>query len=173
MTSQVEHSVDVARKLNKSLRLENVAVAGIKAEANSFGEPPFKFAMKLGAVHWTRNDANLLAFFPIEVDIQDGSVEALASLSVLMRVTYGLSDDLIDEQIAAVPHYLGIVGWMQVWPYIRSEIQELSTKLGFPPLTLPVLLAGQTRNVPVRLSDEIESEEDGLDSDEELSLRPD
>jgi hypothetical protein len=173
VTSRVEHSVEVARKLNKSLRLENVAVGGIKAEANSFGEPPFKFAMKLGAVHWTRSDTNLLAFFPVEVDIQDGSVEPLASLSVLMRATHGISDELTDEQIAAVPHYLGIVGWMQVWPYVRSEIQELSTKLGFPPLTLPVLLAGQTRHVPVRSSDEIESDEEGEDSDEELTLSSD
>lgn len=172
MTSRPEHSVDVARLLNTSLRLDNVTFAGLQAHLSSFGEPPFKFAMNLGVVHWTRDSAELLGVFPVEVAIQDGSTTSLASLNVLVRATYGIIDDLTDDKLEAIPHYLGIVGWMHVWPYVRAEVQELSTKLGFPPLTLPVLLTGQTRHVPVRSSEDIESDDDQRDSDEEMSASP-
>lgn len=164
MTPQVEYSVDIARKLNKVLQLNNVAFAGLEAQLNRFGGPPFKFALKLNTVRWTTSENELLGAFPVTVNIQDGDSDDLASLSVLIRTTHAICDELTIEGREAVPHYLGIVGWMQVWPYVRAEIQSLSTKLGFPPLTLPVILTGQTRHVPVEHLDEVASEgEPGVD----------
>jgi hypothetical protein len=159
----------VARRLNKALHLDNVGFAGLEAHVNSFGEPPFKFAMKLGAVHWKKTESELVVAFPVEVTIQDGAADGLASLSVVVRATYGFREELTDDALEAIPHYLGIVGWMQVWPYIRAEIQDLSTKLGFPPLTLPVLLTGQTRHVPVRPAEDSIAA-DSIGTEEELPL---
>ena len=67
-----------------------------------------------------------------------------------MRAAYAKQASWTDEDGAYLDDFVGIVGWMHVWPYIRAEVQALSSKLGFPALTLPPLLAGQTKNIPVR-----------------------
>ena len=84
----------------------------------------------------------------------------LARLRVAVRVACSVVETLDPEREEATPDFLGILGWMQAWPYLRTEIQPLSTKLGFPPLTLPILLTGQTSEVPVEgpIASEGESE---------------
>jgi hypothetical protein len=145
--------VEAAKKLNQSLQLENVLFVKIDAQLNTLSsEPNFAFSMALGEVNWARLDAGVLADFPVEVGIQDkrqGSEPVdLAIIRVALRAAYS-SQTLSPEQEDAVPDFLGIVGWMHAWPYLRAEVQSISTKFGLPALTLPLLLTGQTSKIPV------------------------
>ena len=95
----------------------------------------------------------VFSVFSVRVAIQHkdpdtGEREVLARMRIQLRVDYAAPDGFCDNE-DAVRHFLGTVGWMNVWPYVRAEVQTLSAKLGFPQLTLPLLLSGQTRDIPV------------------------
>lgn len=146
--------IDSARKLNQSLQLENILMVKLEAHVITLTDnPEFAFKMDLGQVGWARLASGVLADFPVEVVIQDksetGQPVDLGAIGVAVRAGYSALGDLTAEQETAIPDFLGLVGWMHVWPYVRAEVQSISTKLGFPPLTLPILLGGQTSKVPV------------------------
>ena len=108
-------------------------------------------------MRWARFSDGLVALFGLSSAIvalprREGDPEPgeLGIVQVTVQVEYDIRKELDDEQQAALPDFIGVVGWMHAWPYIRAEVQELSAKLRFnPPVTLPVLLAGQTCDVPV------------------------
>jgi hypothetical protein len=68
----------------------------------------------------------------------------------MMRAAYEFREEPTESDWAAFEHYAGIVGWLHVWPYMRAEVHCLSTKLGFPPLVLDVMLSGHTSQLSVR-----------------------
>lgn len=153
MKRREETTVRAGVKLNHSLRLEDISVAALEAKVLDDAEgPTLTFALSLQDLHWDAVDGHIVALCPVEVLIQDSAGDKpknLALLRAAVRIVYAVTEELDEQKFACVPDFLGVVAWMQGWPYIRSEIQQLSTKLGFPPLTLPILLTGQTAKIPV------------------------
>jgi hypothetical protein len=142
--------LEVARAatLNKKLALGSIGVLELSAKLS--------FTMNLQPVSCVSRPGDVIAVYPLRVIVEHVDGEArlpLAELSVSMRASYRKFPSFTNDDEAAVPHYVGIVGWMHVWPYLRAEVQSLSTKLDQPPLVLPVLLSGQTAEVPVEMHD--------------------
>lgn len=150
--------LEVARAstLNTKLALGQIAVFELSARHSGtlVATPNFSFTMKLDSPHCAVRAPDVAAVFRLVVTVehaeQDSRV-ALGEVRVAVRAIYRKSADFSAADEAAVPDYIGIVGWMHVWPYLRAEVQSLSTKLDFPPLLLPVLLSGQTADIPVNL----------------------
>jgi hypothetical protein len=146
-------SVEDAAKLNRSFRLDEIVFDVFNAKrVQHVEDATWSFTMHLGEVRWSKRGNAVVSWFATKVGIQHAEGEArtdLATMEAIARVTYEVVDALDDANEARIPDFLGIVGWMHAWPYIRSEIQSLSVKLGYPPLTLPILLSGQTSDVPV------------------------
>lgn len=164
MTSRSQLEVEAAAKLNSVLRIADIGLVEITANTlNQVEEPTWCFSTSLNEVRWYREENAILGIYPVQVFIQHKGAEEpenLALVRVAARAVYVITGELDDEKLACVPDFLGIVGWMHVWPYLRAEVQQLSAKLGYPPLTLPLLLAGQTKNIPVVSgnTDEVDTE---------------
>lgn len=144
-----------ASTLNNKLRLEDVGLIALEAKLlQSASEPRLSFSMSLDGIEWILDDGHIHAVFPVGVTIESVVAKQrhpLAEIRVAFRASYGLdaSFDRSDD-LEASEHFLAIVGWLHVWPYVRAEVQQFSSRLGFPALVLPPLLAGQTANVKVR-----------------------
>jgi hypothetical protein len=105
-------------------------------------------------VSWTTSGRDVRSVFAYGFNIQasnDGADPVtVAELLVQVRIEYELSaDDLgLSEDLE---HYIGVSGFMHSWPYVRAEVQSLTTKMGFPMLTLPLMLSGDATRL-VRLA---------------------
>lgn len=150
------HEVKRASTLNELLRLEQVVLFELAARPAPGARPDAltpAYTLVTDAVLAADESDRLGGLYRIRVTVQhrsdDGSLSPLAEISVAFRALYLKAAPLDGASRDSLTDYLGIVGWMHVWPYLRAEVQTLSTRLGFPPLVLPVLLAGQTAEVPV------------------------
>ena len=53
----------------------------------------------------------------------------------------GQAIDALVAEHADLDDFVGISGYLHLWPYLRAEVQCLTTKLGLPPLVLPVQMS--------------------------------
>jgi hypothetical protein len=95
---------------------------------------------------WQRNGQHLIALLILNLTFNLQSKEAaparrIGAIQVGYRVEYALKDESVSDD--DIPHFVGISGFMHVWPYLRSEVQALTAKLGLPSLTLPIMVSGQ------------------------------
>lgn len=146
--------VERAAKLNRRLRLVSVDVHGLFAQhLGTVADANLAFHPSIGTTSFAEVEDKVVAVLPIKVEIQHKDTERpllLANLEVALRLTYQREGGPLDPaEQDVLPDFLGIVGWVHAWPYARAEVQSLSTKLGFPALVLPVLMAGGTKNVIV------------------------
>lgn len=109
--------------------------------------PGWKLAWELGPIQatWMRSSDFIQALFPFVVRIEgrsdSGEKMSVAEVSLLVQLHYKLAAaaEVADDDL---DHYVGINGYMHAWPYLRAEVQALTTKLGLPPLVLPVQVSG-------------------------------
>lgn len=151
------HEVARAATLNSKLRFSGVSP--FELAARYVGKPPehpsLAFEMVPGPPSYADFPEELIAIYALEVIVQQVQDDernqrvAIGNVRVVMRAVYEKADDFTAADASALADYVGITGWMHVWPFLRSEIHSLTTKLGFPPLLLPVLLAGQLAHIPV------------------------
>jgi hypothetical protein len=153
-------SFELARagRLNQKLRIEQISLFALDARhvaANA--SPTLAFTMHAETVTWAPVEPGIVvSLFPLTVDVehdQDGERTKLAKLHVTTRVFYSRGASFEASDLEFVPDYLAFNGWMHAWPYARADIQMLSSRLGFPPLVLPVLLAGQIQTRVSRLTE--------------------
>jgi len=144
--------------LNAVIQLKNVELTHLAAKPLphvDITEPRFNCSVNFDPVMWDTTDTGLNALYALNVEIQHlgEPVVPLVSFRLGVRNTYLKTAPIPDEHWAFVPDYLGIAGWLHAWPYFRADVHSLSTRMGFPPLLLPVLRAGHTANIDVvRLS---------------------
>jgi hypothetical protein len=110
------------------------------------------FDLKHQTAYWHILDGIVICTYGIEVVLNSqsrGIKNRIAQLSLVFRSEYLLLPSFESGTDAELlQHYVGIVGRMHCWPYFRQEVQALTTKLGFPPLTLPVLVSGHMVHLP-------------------------
>lgn len=146
--------VHAAAKLSRKLLLRDVAIAKLSAERLAV-QTREKLAVKqdLGPVTWLEIlGEGVRAVYQCELYIGEADGDAgsvLGRLFVALCAEYQFVGELTEEEESLIPHFLGISGWMHAWPYLRAEVQNLTTKLGLPPYVLPPLYAGETSHVPV------------------------
>lgn len=108
---------------------------------------------------WTLIDRDLHVIAPIRVPIRyraGDDEHDLAHAEVTFRIHYVLSEDVSWDR-KDIPHFVGISGLLHLWPYLRSDVQFLTTKLGLPPLTLPLIVSGVAAQIP-----RVEEDAEGL-----------
>lgn len=154
MSGELSPATSDARTLNELLRLEFVSLVKVQAEyLSQGGPPPFQIGAELGPVQWNRRTERIHGVFPVKVTVRfaasDGALEDYAEILVAYQVVYVPVRPLGEVELSRIPAFLRTAGWAHTWPYLRAEVQGLSTRLGLPALTLPLLLPGQAEGVPV------------------------
>lgn len=151
------YDVHRASKLNTKLHLAGVSLFEMHAKhivSAAVSEPRLTFSLRQQEVVYAALGDDVLPVYVVAVQLQrlddNDNPVPLGEIMVAMRAAYAKHENWTDEDSLYLDDFVGIVGWMHVWPYIRAEVQTLSSKLGFPALTLPTLLAGQTANIRVR-----------------------
>lgn len=99
------------------------------------------------AVFWELEGPRLCVVVPVRLSVfgtREGSKQErlpIANIQVALRLEYEAKSgsEFVEEDI---PHFAGVTGLMHAWPYVRSDVQWLTTKLRLPPLVLPVILSG-------------------------------
>lgn len=146
-------SVRRASQLNTKIRLHNIVPVAIHAQRYDVDDEPQRgYKLEAQAVEWMRYQNAVGAQFGVSVELFRGPEAQrvlLAKLEVAFRVFYALATPFSPEDEAFVPDYLRSAGWLHAWPYLRAEVQRLSSSLGLPALVLPVLLAGQMGDIAV------------------------
>lgn len=160
--------VSIASDVSKKITLQRVSFQRISAEFVTDARPkgPLTFTEKPTVVDWDRSEDQISASFrygltvsvldPEELKrlredqdtrpVSEVAKSTLAEISISLKTEYREQGDQIDS--SALRHFIGIVGFMHVYPYIRAEVQVLIGKLQLPTLTLPVVLSG---DVPARV----------------------
>lgn len=151
--------VNAAARLAGSVQLVNIACVGVSAEfVNSGARTPgttLSWDLPDPTGVWSLEERSLTAFFAPEllIDVSEdngASSQRLAQFRVKFQLEYDLKPDSTWSE-EDVPHYVGVTGLLHLWPYFRAEIQMLTTKLGLPPLVLPVIVSGHAaRRVKVK-----------------------
>lgn len=150
----MSHDLEQARVLNSALALMDVAPSLLEGRQKAEVPSDLAFHLNLGPVQWDNPERSVIAVYPAHLILhasegEPSDVKAqFGEIQVHIRASYRC-DELTPEQFGAVPHFLGLTGWMHVWPYIRHEVHHLTIKLSLPPLVLPVVHVGFTRDVPV------------------------
>jgi hypothetical protein len=166
--SKLALSVEAAARVSNLFNIEDVSFAVIEGrlvsspDGGSTPEAPAILDWDLDHVHvrWLLDDHDLRVILPFGITIStepQATAEANAKakakatkaksklmvMRVVMRIDYHLRDgqELQNEQDAG--HFAGISGFMHAWPYLRAEVQTLTTKLGILPLVLPTIVSGQ------------------------------
>lgn len=159
--------LEKAFKLSPKLELEEIGLAHLEGRlAGHVENPRLGFTLERPDVLWVADDKLVRGLFNLELTIDHVSEEAtkteevedddgqrtpLAVIRVGMRVIYRFLPKYVQNEDAPfLPHFLGIQGFLHVWPYIRAEVQNLSNRLSFPPLILPLGRASSFADVRVR-----------------------
>lgn len=139
-----------AARLAEKFSLRAVQVVGVKAQpvsgASERGELGWK--LRLVEVAWGYVDGDLRVVVPVTLAVLRGSeknAKRAADIGVLLRLDYEAKGPIDDEK--SIASFVGISGCMHAWPYIRAEIQLLSTKIGLPPLLLPPIVSGHVERI--------------------------
>jgi preprotein translocase subunit SecB len=156
-----------ASRLAPNMRLNDVSYlwlsVGYASDEPEESDLPLSWAVAPIVASWLRSDQTIIAVFPFEVSI-DGKSEAgtstrIADVAVGLRVEYTIVPG-VDLADADIDDFVGVNGYIQLWPYLRAEVQNLTTKVGLPPLVLPVQLSGHAaRAVSVAREAELSTEE--------------
>lgn len=140
-------NVEAASRLAPKLHLDDVSFLEITAKYETLpteDAPTLSWDLVEPSAHWEILDRDLRVLLPLTLAInftRAEKKERLATVVVALAIDYHLKKgESWDE--ADVPHYVGISGFIHAWPYFRAEVQSLTTKLGLPPLTLPVIVSG-------------------------------
>ena len=156
MTQEPHKTLDLAlaQKILPKAVLKDIGFFALEGKiVHGVSDPKYGATLQPMEMKWTRIGRDVTVLLPVAVHLEhvsgDDVRETLAVLRVGVRSTYGLSSDFEDADDDALEHFIGTQARMAAWPYQRAEIQALSTKLGFPPLTLPLLFLGQTVVLPV------------------------
>ena len=101
------------------------------------------------AVHWFRTEPDVvIAVFTCEVKTSYSPGNAkdkttMARFELGLQATYKIVKQPESVENSLVAQYIGVVGFMHMWPFLRVEVQQLTAKLKLPALTLPVKVSGQ------------------------------
>jgi hypothetical protein len=141
-------SREAASRLGTIANVGRVQVFSLMAKLDEQPQEQASLTWNLKAPEflWDLEGRDLVALLVLEISISMRATELeaerrLGIIHVGYRLEYSFSDEISNEE--DIPHFVGITGFLQVWPYLRAEVQMLTAKLGLPALTLPVLLVGQ------------------------------
>jgi hypothetical protein len=98
------------------------------------------------AAMWLESDGQIRVGMPFEISIstkRDAPREELpvGTFRITVRLSYGIAPNQDRPTPEDISHYVGVCGFLHAWPYVRAELQSLTTKLGLPALVLPTVMS--------------------------------
>lgn len=136
-----EHVIDLAAASRISRRVDLSAIRLVEIHATSVFDTTARMPLTPTYDHDcvpTRVDAEVIEVLcKYKFKVRSSDTE-LAEANMTYQVTYKL---IGDEPTAPsdVEHFARANGAYHTWPFVRETIFSLTSKLGFPPYTLPVL----------------------------------
>ncbi|MGH7438636.1 MAG: hypothetical protein ACRENE_23350 [Polyangiaceae bacterium] len=97
-------------------------------------------------VSWGMEKRTLTVHLPFFVFLRDRR-ENVCSICVSIQSTYDVRPKARVPAADDIDHYVGIGAVLHAWPYLRAQVQYLSTQLGMTPIVLPVIVAAQLPEV--------------------------
>jgi len=155
--------VEAAARLANQVTLRDISCVEVRAvHLNAPPDSPdlaLSWSTPSPSVFWGLEGAVLKVLIPFVLVIEgiepngDAKALPLAEIRVTLRLDYDVRGENIQQDL---PHFAGISSYMHAWPYFRADVQALTTKLGFPPLVLPVIVCGHpAKHVTVRTFEEL------------------
>jgi hypothetical protein len=147
---QPDHKV--AGALSSRILLQDISFVSVRAQMiGAIKSGVLRYDLHKVMVEWSRRENDIIALFPFGLTVEakgpdkESRPVRVAELSVAIRLDYSLVEANGPVAAEDVPHLIGTLGYMHSWPYFRSDIQYLTTKLGMPALVLPVVLSGEVQ----------------------------
>lgn len=159
MTIRPPLNVDAAARLASKVHLRDVVCVEVSAKyvASPSSSRGLTLSWDLKDPHasWRIDNAQIGVRFPFAITIEEATGDdeqnrVIADLNLVFQNVYSI-DGLDKAHMPDLPHYLGITGFMHLWPYVRAEVQCLTSKLRLPPLTLPVAVSGHAARIVTML----------------------
>lgn len=148
-------NVDAAARLASKLHLRDVLCVETSAKyvaaPSASKSPALSWDLKNPQANWRLEKAEVGVRFPFAITIEETNADGaqdrmIADLNLVFQIEYAI-DELDKAHMVELPHYLGISGFMHLWPYVRAEVQCLTSKLRLPPLILPVVVSGHAARI--------------------------
>jgi len=143
-----ELSVEDASRVGQKVNLRGVHFSGLQARTVAAADIGADLGWTLVPIDlsWAmvEDGRELRVIVPVSLKVLS-EAKAIAEISVMLRLDYDVGE--AGESEHAVCSFVGISGCLHAWPYIRAEIQHLTTKIGLPPLVLPSVLSGHVAQI--------------------------
>lgn len=155
MTIRPPLDVQAASRLASKMRLRDVVCTEIRAKhmavSSESGDAVLSWDLKHPHASWRSENGEVAVLFPFAITIdakKEGGSRAtpVAEIALIYQLLYAV-DQLEPMEVAELPHFLGVSGFMHLWPYVRAEVQCITAKLRLPPLVLPVVVSGHAAEV--------------------------
>lgn len=149
-TSQAERgsfSLPDAHEIANDVTDFGIRLASMSALRGPGQHNNLSFALSVSC-EWLALDTNkVLLVSAIDVAVHssvesDSKQQELAHLKLSYHSLYLFTKPVGTWPTPALESFLALNGTHHVWPYARAELQEMSVKIGLPPLILPVLKPG-------------------------------
>lgn len=135
--SPLENGVDLAAVTRVARNIDLREIRLIKVEASCSPSPPEplepQISVETSSALVSESLLNVICVYDFSVSA-GGKQAATAQIAYLMMYT------VIGEPIAEkdMEHFARANGVYHSWPFLRQFLFDLTSKMGFPPLTLPV-----------------------------------
>ncbi len=134
-------SVDAASAAVKGMQLRDLKLMRLNAVAH--GEAPagtpLSWDMRRVPVTWAEHEPGKVvarAEFSFKIETKE---QIWAEIDATWLIDYAKTDvGLSDEQLDS---FCGLHAFLHAWPYARVLVQDFSSRLGFPALVLPLVIA--------------------------------
>ncbi|WP_404387827.1 hypothetical protein [Humibacillus xanthopallidus] len=146
---------EASGRVGARAQVQDVRLYSLKTQLKEFGaDPPYTVDLEVDATAQRDDDANFFVIsaeytlktnaYGEEQDAHDDAVEAeieVAEVSFTLLALYGLGEPADDDEPLSTDEleaYAESVGVMTLHPYARELIQDQTTRLGLPGLTIGV-----------------------------------
>lgn len=164
-TEQAKIDYERLRSLSRQVQLRDVALVATNFQCHRPPETvgrdvPRAFAFQLGHATWNHHpesgEVNVLLVFDVRaratVEVAAGKPEDVNvfQLQSVWSVLYEIRPDAdlaVDDDVMA--DFAFANGQLNVYPYVRQLVQDLTGRAGWPPLVMPVFTVPSRRPVGV------------------------
>lgn len=153
-------SVDVAAAAVGGMQLRDLKLMRLNAVAHGDAPPgtPLSWDMGRVPVTWAEHGPGAVvarAAFSFKIETKD---HVWAEIDATWIIDYAKTDPALSAE--QLDSFCGLHAFLHAWPYARVVVQDFSSRLGFPALVLPLVIASAVAELVdvERLEDEVTPE---------------
>ena len=122
-------------RVARSIDLRDIRVIQVEAECSPAPDEPLEPQINVESSGVLVSESQLNVVCGYTLTIKVGGVQA-AKCEIVYLMRYEVVGDTFAEQ--DIEHFASANGVYHSWPFLRQFVFDLTSKMGFPPLTLPV-----------------------------------